>query len=290
MAAPVIILKCSRGELGLVKRNRPENGSIFEAGEKRRPRRSVRSKQIVRRIAKQLPLPLRPLHRNIRVVRTHASHRKARMWAAFHISGSRASFFLMGKRTTQLLLKDSTIAWFRLKDGYKQAITTIKLKVARGIFAFLLLYGGALASHYNFNIRDSFGDFCKPDPKASKFDLCTPAEVGMYPSSRPHASDTCTKLCAVRTEFDTRNVCTSTKVIASQTYTFQISNKDDRSFLGASSGSGGMPLHEFRHHGDNGWRGSAVALAQHRPLSSARYASVGPQTTRPPKGGLSLIQ
>jgi hypothetical protein len=68
----------------------------------------------------------------------------------------------------------------------------------------------------------------------------------------------------VRTEFDTRDVCPSTKVkvFASQTCTFEISKKDDWSFLGASSGPGGMPLREFWHHKDNGWRGSAVALAQ----------------------------
>jgi hypothetical protein len=77
-------LKRSRGELGLVKGNRPENGSTSDAREKRGRRRSVRPKQIVRRIAKQLHLQSRPLHRNIRVERTHASHRKARMWAAFH--------------------------------------------------------------------------------------------------------------------------------------------------------------------------------------------------------------
>ena len=68
-----------------------------------------------------------------------------------------------------MLLKDSTIAWFRLKDGYKQAITTIKLKIAPGLFAVLFLYGGlALASHYIFNVRDSFGAFCQPDPKANR--------------------------------------------------------------------------------------------------------------------------
>jgi hypothetical protein len=66
----VIILERSRGELGLVKRNRPGNGSTSDAGEKRRPRRSVRPKQIVRRIAKQQRLQLHPLHRNIRVERT----------------------------------------------------------------------------------------------------------------------------------------------------------------------------------------------------------------------------
>ena len=153
-----------------------------------------------------------------------------------------------------MLLKDSTIAWFRLKDGYKQAIATIKLKIAPGIFAVLFLYGGvALASHYIFNIRDSFGDFCKPDPKASKLDLCTPAEVGLCTQAADGTlPDTCTKLCAVKTEFDTRNVCTSTKVkvFAAQTYAFEISKKDEWSFLGAPSGPGGMPLSEFWHHKD----------------------------------------
>jgi hypothetical protein len=172
-----------------------------------------------------------------------------------------------------MLLKDSTIAWFRLKDGYKQAISTIKLKIAPGIFAVLFLYGGvALASHYIFNIRDSFGDFCQPDPKASKLDLCTPAEVGLCTQAADGTlPDTCTKLCAVKTEFDTRNACTSTKVkvFAAQTYTFEISKKDEWSFLGAPSGPGGMPLSEFWHHKDAGWLGSAVALAQMAALSAA---------------------
>jgi len=172
-----------------------------------------------------------------------------------------------------MLLKDSTIAWFRLKDGYKQAISTIKLKIAPGIFAFLFLYGGvALASHYIFNVRDSFGDFCKPDPKANALDLCSAAEVGLCTQAADGTlPDTCTKLCAVRTEFDTRNVCTSTKVkvFASQNYAFEISKKDEWSFLGASSGPGGMPLSEFWHHKDAGWRGSAVALAQMAALGAA---------------------
>ena len=172
-----------------------------------------------------------------------------------------------------MLLKDSTIAWFRLKDGYKQAIATIKLKIAPGIFAVLFLYGGvALASHYIFNIRDSFGDFCKPDPKASKLDLCTSAEVGLCTQAADGTlPDTCTKLCAVKTEFDTRNVCTSTKVkvFAAQTYAFEISKKDEWSFLGAPSGPGGMPLSEFWHHKEPGWWGSAVALAQMAALGAA---------------------
>jgi uncharacterized protein (DUF2235 family) len=174
---------------------------------------------------------------------------------------------------TTMALTDSMIASFRLTDAYKQAISTIKLKIAPGIFAVLFLYGGvALASHYIFNIRDSFGDFCKPDPKASKLDLCTPAEVGLC-TQAPDGTlpDTCTKLCAVKTEFDTRNVCTSTKVkvFASQNYALEISKKDDWSFLGASSGPAGMPLSEFWHHKDAGWWGSAVALAQMTALGAA---------------------
>ncbi|UPK04213.1 DUF2235 domain-containing protein [Bradyrhizobium sp. 170] len=172
-----------------------------------------------------------------------------------------------------MLLTDSVIAWLRLKDAYKQVITTIKLKIAPGIFALLFLYGGvALASHYIFNVRDSFGNFCEPDPKASKLDLCTSAEVGLCTQAADGTlPDTCRKLCAVKTEFDTRNVCTSTKVkvFASQTYTFEISKTDEWSFLGAPSGPGGMPLSEFWHHKDAGWWGSAVALAQMTALSAA---------------------
>jgi hypothetical protein len=43
------------------------------------------------------------LHRNIRVERTHAPHRKARKWAAFHISGSRTSFIRSSGRSIDSL-------------------------------------------------------------------------------------------------------------------------------------------------------------------------------------------
>ena len=165
-----------------------------------------------------------------------------------------------------MLLSDSTVASFRLKDRYKQVISNIKLKIAPGVFAFLFLIGGiALASHYIFNVRDSFGNFCEPDPKASELDICPSNEValctreadGTFPS-------TCTKVCAAKTEFDTRNFCTSTKVKVArfQTYQFEIGKKDDWSFLGAPSGPGGMPLSEFWRQRKDGWRGSVVALAQ----------------------------
>ena len=159
--------------------------------------------------------------------------------------------------------------------------------------------GWLQAGHQHHQTQDCAGDFCvscfctaasrsraitfstsatvsaisaKPDPKASKLDLCTPAEVGLCTRAADGTlPDTCTKLCAVKTEFDTRNACTSTKVkvFAAQTYTFEISKKDEWSFLGAPSGPGGMPLSEFWHHKDDGWLGSAVALAQMAALSAA---------------------
>ena len=173
-----------------------------------------------------------------------------------------------------MLLKDSTIAWFRLKDGYKQAITTIKLKIAPGLFAVLFLYGGlALASHYIFNVRDSFGAFCQPDPKAKELDICRPSELALCKrDSSGNLPATCTAECrGIETEFDTRNSCTSArlKVERRQRYKFEISKKDDWSFLGAPSGPAGMPLREFLPHKDDGWRDSAVALLRTAALAIA---------------------
>ena len=133
-----------------------------------------------------------------------------------------------------MLLQDSTIAWFRLKDGYKQAISTIKLKIAPGFFAVAFLYGGvALASHYIFNIRDSFGDFCQPGPQGEQArSLHAGRDGAVHPGGRRRTSRHLHEACAVKTEFDTRNACTSTKVkvFAAQTYTFDISRRTNGHF------------------------------------------------------------
>jgi hypothetical protein len=158
-----------------------------------------------------------------------------------------------------MFLQDSTIAWFRLKDGYKQAVSNIKLWIAPAFFAVAFLIGGiALAGHYVFNVRDSFGGFCMPDPDAKggleicrqrDLEQCDRDAYGNFP-------DTCKAACrGVETEFDTRRLCTSTKVKVStgQRYHFEISKKDDWSFLGAKSGPGGALL----PNKNAGWRESA---------------------------------
>ena len=77
-----------------------------------------------------------------------------------------------------MLLPASTIAWFRLKDGYRQTISNIKLWIAPALFAVVFLFGGIeLASHYIFNIGDSFGAFCKPDPAARELEVCRQKEL-----------------------------------------------------------------------------------------------------------------
>jgi hypothetical protein len=183
-----------------------------------------------------------------------------------HITQPYFRFFAIAILIT-MLLKDSTIAWLRLTDGYKQAITTIKLKIAPGFFALLFLYGGiALASHYIFNVRDSFGAFCKPSGNANGLGICRPNELelctrgtdGVLPS-------TCTAACrGVEARFDTANLCTSARVKVSrfQTYQFEISKDDDWTFLGAPSGPGGMPLSAFLPQEQDGWWDSTVALAR----------------------------
>ena len=173
-----------------------------------------------------------------------------------------------------MLLGDSAIAWFRLKEGYKQTISNIKLWIAPAVFAVVLLFGGvALASHYIFNIRDSFGAFCRPDPGAKGLDICRPNDLALC--KRDGSGDlpaTCTPECrGVETEFDTRSFCTSAmvKVEERQRYRFEIVRKGDWSFLGAASGPGGMPIKAFLPKDDDTWRESALAWLRTAALTLA---------------------
>jgi uncharacterized protein (DUF2235 family) len=173
-----------------------------------------------------------------------------------------------------MLLSDRAIAWFRLKEAYRQAISNIKLWIAPAVFAVVFLFGGvALASHYIFNVRDSFGAFCKPDAAAKELGICKPGDLahcsrdssGNYPA-------TCTAECrGVETEFDTRHLCASTRVKVGrrQRYKFEIASKDNWSFLGASSGPAGMPIKAFLPKEDDGWAESALAWLRATALTLA---------------------
>jgi uncharacterized protein (DUF2235 family) len=173
-----------------------------------------------------------------------------------------------------MLLPAPTIARFRLKDGYRQTISNIKLWIAPAIFAAIFLFGGIeLASHYIFNIRDSFGAFCKPDPAARELDLCRPSEAqACKRDDSGNLPAACTPACrGVEAEFDTRNSCTSAGVNLSQfhSYKFEIRKKDDWSFLGAASGPGGMPLSSFMPGERDGPWDTTVALARATVLTLA---------------------
>ena len=130
-----------------------------------------------------------------------------------------------------MLLKDSTIAWFRLKDGYKQAITTIKLKIAPGLFAVLFLYGGfALASHYIFNVRDSFGALLPARPQGERTRHLPAERTGPVQARIPAATfrATCTAACrGIETEFDTRNSCTSARLKVERRQRLQIRDQQE---------------------------------------------------------------
>ena len=150
-----------------------------------------------------------------------------------------------------LLLGDATIARFRLKDGYKQAISDIKLRYAPAVFAFVFLVGGiALAGHYIFNVRDSFGNFCTPtSPPPDRLEICEKAGMALC-KRNPDGSlrGTCTGACrGLEASFDTRDLCTATKIMVDKHahYQFFLTKDGDWSFLGAPSSTGGMPLGAF---------------------------------------------
>ncbi|KRR12148.1 hypothetical protein CQ12_23215 [Bradyrhizobium jicamae] len=176
-----------------------------------------------------------------------------------------------------MLLSDSFIAGFRLKDVYRQFITDIKLKVAPAFFAVIFLVGGfSLASHYLFNIRDSLGNFCKPAQKPVALDVCDPDDMklckrasdGSFPSTC--ASTACRGVDLA--EFDTANLCTPVGVTLERRgqYQFVLEKDDDWRFLGAPSGPGGMPLRAFLPDWKNdGVLDSAVALGRFGLLAAA---------------------
>jgi len=146
-----------------------------------------------------------------------------------------------------MFLSDSMIASFRLKYGYRKAISNIRLWIAPAIFAVIFLVGGlALAGHYVFDIRDSFGHFCKPDPEAKPLikDVCS-ADAQKSCTRVNGDLVGCSEACRGKeSEFDTSRLCNSTGVIVKrgERYRFEITKKDDWQCLGGASGPGGALL------------------------------------------------
>ena len=168
-----------------------------------------------------------------------------------------------------MLLPDKTIAWFRLKDAYKQTISNLKLWIAPAFFAVMFVVGGVeLVSHYVFDIRDSFGEFCRPDPDASELkDACPRSDHDKCKKDTSgYLPDACTPACrGIQRTFDTRDVCVSTRVKLdhNHSYIFEIGKAgNDWSFLGARSGPGGMPITDFMPDKDDSWSSWAVAWAR----------------------------
>ena len=136
-----------------------------------------------------------------------------------------------------MLLTDATIASVqaegRLQAGHQQH----QAQIAPAIFAFVFLVGGiALAGHYIFNVRDSFGDFCKPVPGGharslhpDDMGLCKRASDGSF--RHLHAA-----LCRGAPEFDTAMSAHRPRSgLPSRNYGFVLEQNGEWSFLGASS-------------------------------------------------------
>jgi uncharacterized protein (DUF2235 family) len=59
-------------------------------------------------------------------------------------------------------IPENAIEWLRTQPLYKRGLSFLKLTLAPLFFAILILYGAfAVSNHLLFNIRDSFGSFCK---------------------------------------------------------------------------------------------------------------------------------
>lgn len=67
-----------------------------------------------------------------------------------------------------LFLPEQAIQAFRTSDFYRRALKFLKDKLLPAAFAVLIVYGSfAIVSHVIFNVRDSFGAFCKPTTEVS---------------------------------------------------------------------------------------------------------------------------
>jgi hypothetical protein len=70
--------------------------------------------------------------------------------------------FLLWAFLITYFLPERTIEWLRTRDLYKRSLFFLKYTLAPLGFAILILYGAfAISNHMLFNIRDSFGSFCK---------------------------------------------------------------------------------------------------------------------------------
>ncbi len=168
-------------------------------------------------------------------------------------------WFLVVAATLALLLPTKVIARFRTRPEYKRTVLNIKRKYAPLLFAVLLpLIGLAFASHYLFNIRDSFGSFCEESRVNGEtirstnrgLKICTEANrancarIKIDEAARPACGSSCTGKVL---EFDTRSLCTATGIFLEKgaRYHLLLEQKGPWTFAWTPSDTRGMPIEAF---------------------------------------------
>jgi uncharacterized protein (DUF2235 family) len=158
-----------------------------------------------------------------------------------------------------LLLPNKWIAYVRKKETYKKVILSLRLKIAPAVFAFsLVALAVTFGSHYIFNIRDSFGEFCETSMLNNKplslsngsLNVCKAENLSECPTDSTEGVGTpaCGDNCTTRhTTIDTANLCTPTRVYLQSNETYQIILKASGpwTMAGKISNTGGMPITSF---------------------------------------------
>lgn len=158
-----------------------------------------------------------------------------------------------------LLLPNKAIAYMRQKESYKKLILWLRLKAAPAVFAFsFVVLGVTFGSHYIFNIRDSFGEFCKTsivngrplNLNTGGLKVCKPGDHSQCASDATEGVGTpaCGDNCTTRvTTIDTADLCTPARVFLQNNETYQMILRPSGpwTMAGKYSNSGGMPISSF---------------------------------------------
>jgi hypothetical protein len=152
----------------------------------------------------------------------------------------------------------------------------LRLKAAPAVFAFsFVVLGVTFGSHYIFNIRDSFGEFCKTSIVNGKplnlntggLKVCKSEDLSQCPSDSTGGvgMPACGNNCTARvTTFDTADLCTPTRVFLQNNETYQMIPRPSGpwTMAGKNSTTGGMPISSFLPEKGDSYGTYLISLAR----------------------------
>jgi hypothetical protein len=194
-------------------------------------------------------------------------------------------------------LPERVIGWLRTRQSYQRSLSYLKLTLAPFLFAMMILYGTfAVANHLLFNVRDSFGFFCRHGSDAEG-----PLNAGNPGFACDKDAKKCTKTITLDSSLtDHTSLCLPTGVFAERGKRYKIDisrDKEKWQFWGKPSFLSGQPISRLGF-----WKGPLIAMmlpfrrTLDRPWSSVivRYGPTGTEESfldpKPPKLDDSLVR